>query len=58
MICFEVHINGQKVCLAGVGDNGVLSVMATFIASNESQRTEFRVGGITKVDAETSQQIE
>jgi hypothetical protein len=58
MICFEVYINGQKICLAGVGDNGVLSAMATFTASSELQKTEFRVGGMTKVDVETSQQIE
>jgi hypothetical protein len=58
MICFEVYINGQKVCLAGVGDDGVLSVMASFIASSESQRTDFRVGGLIKVDAEIQQQVE
>jgi hypothetical protein len=58
MICFEVYINGQKVCLAGIGNDGVLAVMATFIASSESQRTDFRVGGLIKVDAETQQQIE
>ena len=58
MICFEVNINGQKVCLAGVGDNGVLSIMTTFFASSEMQKTDFRVGGSIKVDAETSQQMD
>jgi hypothetical protein len=58
MICFEIYINGQKVCLAGVGSDGVLSAMATFIASSKSQNTDFRVSGLSKVDAETSQQIE
>lgn len=58
MICFEIHINGQKICLAGVGDNGVLSAMANFRVSDDSQRTYCSVGGIVKIDAETSQQIE
>ncbi len=58
MICFEVHINGQKICLAGIGNDGVLSVMTTFTASCESQRTDFRVGGLIKVDSETQQQVE
>ena len=58
MICFEVYINGQKVCLAGIGNDGVLSIMTTFIASGESQRTDFRVGVLIKIDAETQQQVE
>ena len=58
MICFEIHINGQKICLAGVGENGVLSAMANFRASDDSHRTFCSVGGIAKIDAETSQQIE
>jgi hypothetical protein len=31
MISFEVHINGKKVCTAGVGENGVLSAVVTFV---------------------------
>lgn len=30
MICFEVRLNGKKVCLAGVGDSGVLSAIVSW----------------------------
>lgn len=58
MICFEIYINKQKVCRAGVGDDGVLSVIVNFKLSDESQRTYCSVGGITKINTKTSQQIE
>ena len=25
MIAFEVHLNGKRICVAGVGDRGVLT---------------------------------
>jgi hypothetical protein len=31
MISFEVHVNGKKVCTAGVGEDGVLSAMLTYV---------------------------
>lgn len=31
MIAFEVTINGTIVCVAGVGDRGVLTAMATWV---------------------------
>jgi hypothetical protein len=31
MIAFEIAIDGQKTCTAGVGDEGVLSVIATWV---------------------------
>ena len=36
MKCFEVTINGQKVCTAGIGDYGVLNSVLSFIGSKES----------------------
>jgi hypothetical protein len=31
MFCFEVLLNGKKLCLAGVGESGVLSVMVSWV---------------------------
>jgi hypothetical protein len=31
MIAFEIAIDGQKTCTAGVGDEGVLSMIATWV---------------------------
>jgi flagellar basal body L-ring protein FlgH len=33
MIAFEIQLNGQKLCLAGVGDSGVLSAIVTWAAT-------------------------
>lgn len=30
MICFEVYVNGEKICLAGVGESGVLSSIVSW----------------------------
>ncbi len=30
MIALEIHLNGQKLCRAGIGDTGVLSAIVTF----------------------------
>ena len=30
MICFEVSVNGERLCIAGVGEYGVLSAMTTW----------------------------
>lgn len=31
MRAFEVWLNGKKLCLAGIGDDGVLSVIANWV---------------------------
>jgi len=31
MIAFEIYVNGRKLCLAGIGDDGVLSVIANWV---------------------------
>jgi hypothetical protein len=68
MICFEVTINGEKACTAGVGDAGVLSTILTFAKRFEesqenqdqgkSEHIDLRVGGIANVDAETSEHVD
>jgi hypothetical protein len=33
MIAFEIHLNGEKLCRAGIGDSGVLSAIVTWSAA-------------------------
>ena len=57
MICFEVWVNGEKICVAGVGEVGVLSAIvtwsqgrpnATFTAESEQKPSKpyLHVGGL------------
>lgn len=48
MIAFEVSVNGNPVCLAGIGEDGVLgaSVTATLPASEVPTPIWFNVGGL------------
>ncbi len=51
MIAFEIHLNDQKLCRAGVGDSGVLSAIVTWAAATMSTGTMNRslfvnVGGL------------
>jgi len=36
MKCFEVTINGQKVCTAGIGDDGVLTSILSLVAKTQT----------------------
>jgi hypothetical protein len=31
VICFEIHINGEPICTAGVGSRGVLSAIVNWV---------------------------
>ncbi len=42
MIRFEVHVNGEKVCTAGLDDEGVLTTIITFAARTEQSYDEHR----------------
>ena len=37
MIAFDVKLNGQEVCLAAVGDNGVLSAIVNWVVRLNEQ---------------------
>jgi|SRR5258705_9186796 len=45
MIAFEVFLNGNKVCRAGVGDLGVLTTILTWV-KREGRNTKTRETGI------------
>jgi hypothetical protein len=40
MIAFEIYLNGQKLCRAGIGDSGVLSAIVTWAAATMSAGTK------------------
>ena len=44
MKCFEIRINGDKVCTAGVGDSGVLNSFVSFMTRKEQDETPNDVG--------------
>jgi len=37
MICFEVSVNGNRLCTAGVGENGVLTAILTWVSSQSEE---------------------
>lgn len=45
MICFEVWVNGEKICLAGVGESGVLNSIVTW-GGRQWIKTDLHVGGL------------
>lgn len=70
MKCFEVTINGEKVCTAGVGDDGVLTSIVSFVKSsraadetresqdNYSENLDLRVGGLTNREFGLTEHLE
>ena len=46
MIAFEVYMNGKKLCLAGVGNDGVLSAITDHVIGNGRNRLHLHVGGL------------
>lgn len=47
MIAFEVFINGEMVCTAGVGEHGVMSSILTLVKKRRRRRQMWlEVGGI------------
>ena len=52
MICFDVEVNGEKVCRAGVGQFGVLTTALSWVgtrqqASDKPGWVHLHVGGLT-----------
>jgi hypothetical protein len=46
MRAFKVSLNGKKLCLAGVGDHGVLSVIVNWVAGDRGADLFMEVGGL------------
>jgi hypothetical protein len=57
MIAFEIHLNDQKLCRAGVGDRGVLSAIVTWAAATMATGTRneslfLNIGGLINPEGE------
>jgi hypothetical protein len=60
MLCFEVSLNGERLCTAGVGEYGVLSTILTWVWSRTEEvgspereerkrKPDLHVGGLEPV---------
>jgi hypothetical protein len=63
MKCFEVTINGETICTAGVGDDGVLLSTMSFVKRNEaetqqSESLDLRVGGVANREPGVTEHLE
>jgi hypothetical protein len=57
MIAFEIHLNDQKLCRAGVGDRRVLSAIVTWAAATMATGTRneslfLNIGGLINPEGE------
>ena len=46
MRAFEVHVNGKRLCVAGIGDDGVLNTMVDYVVGHGRSELYLRVGGL------------
>ena len=46
MRAFDVSLNGEKLCLAGVGERGVLSAIVSWVAGDRGEDLFLHVGGL------------
>src|ERR1043166_1346643 len=46
MRAFKVSLNGKKLCVAGVGDRGVLSAIVNWVANDRGADLFMEVGGL------------
>jgi hypothetical protein len=46
MRAFKVSLNGKKLCLAGVGERGVLSAIVNWVAGDHGADLFMEVGGL------------
>ena len=46
MRAFKVTLNGKKLCLAGVGDRGVLTAIVDWVAHDRGEQLSLQVGGL------------
>jgi hypothetical protein len=63
MIGYEVWLNGERLCLASVGESGVLSTVATWVRRTEPDGTmatehELSVGGLATTPDDGSEHLD
>ena len=47
MRAFEVHLNGKRLCVAGIGDNGVLTAHIAHLVGQYKNELRLEVGGLS-----------
>lgn len=52
MRAFEVHLNKKKLCLAGIGENGVLTAIVDYASGNGRDEIALTVGGLFSLQDE------
>ena len=63
MICFDVYVNGSRICRAGIGAAGVLTTIVNWVGGSPKSRRKsgrtaegdlrLSVGGLYQTDRET-----
>jgi hypothetical protein len=46
MHAFKVDLNGKRICVAGVGQHGVLTAIVDYVGDGRSSEISLRVGGL------------
>jgi len=46
MRAFKVSLNGKKLCLAGIGERGVLTAIIDWVALDREEQLSVQVGGL------------
>ena len=46
MHALEIYLNGKELCLAGVGNDGVLTTTITYVRSRKRRETQLHIGGL------------
>lgn len=46
MRAFQVSLNGKRICVAGIGDDGVLTTNITYVPIRKRRETRLYVGGL------------
>ena len=46
MRAFRVDLNGKRICVAGVGEHGVLTAIVDYVGNGRSSRLGLSVGGL------------
>jgi hypothetical protein len=58
MRAFEISLNGKKLCVAGIGDNGVLSAIVNWTGKSGEGDSSIAVGGLVGSTGEHIRWIE
>ena|ERR1700720_807373 len=66
MTCFQVEVNGERVCVAGLGEFGVLTATLSWVRNRHQSSTTteaaaeiaFNVGGLTDSESRVDEFVD